>query len=632
VPTYAGYEFNGWFDNPGFSGAAITAIPAGSTGNKIFYAKWSIITYSITYTPNGGIPVPPPVTYNVNSPTITMPAFDERCGWKFEGWFDNSGFSGTAITAIPTGSTGNKTLYAKWTNTPATPTINMLSYSQPGASSKTYDGSPVASVTAVSTSTCPMGAITILYNDAGIPTNAGTYRVEASIAANENYTAAKILLGSLTISKARVAFNISATVNDKEYDATAAATIKSIVFTPASTPYGDILTTSDYSASANFDSPNAGINKNVILNITWLNGPLSQNYILDKTIDPVSATIKKATNTVLEIEAKDYELSVPPVPPKITINKSPYISNSDIRIEYKRDGDANYVLQYPNRIGNWSVRATIDGNDNYEGKTDEKRFVVTRSNATTILHNIEFSDIGFYLDSAKSDTLRWRRRYYVAGTSLCNIKNTEIHITIIEPDIYLREGKKGENMQIESHPEIDGLHYKISFPFGKPGLDTLFYELFSREPMANNYSELDTILIETPVPFDTVVGQKWNNLLFVNNNPKTNGGYEFKYFKWFKNNEDIHNNLQYYSAGPSSADTLNPNDIYKVVMQTSNGIRISTCEGNAIIKAPAQVQKPVLKKQVLGIREKSLNSGSKVYNLNGKLTKETSAGVYIVEE
>ena len=624
-PTRPGYSFNGW--NFDFN----TPITKDTT---IVAKGWTIIKYTITYDPGGEtmIPASPPTSYDVESPSITLPTFNERCGWKFEGWFDNQNFSGTAKTSIPTGSTGDKNFYAKWTPSPITPTINMLSPSLPN--NKNYDGSQIAPATVSSTSACPMGAITVLYNDATEPPkNAGTYQVYASISQNENYTAAKIQLGSITISKANVTFSILATVSDKEYDATNIATIKSIYFTPTSTPYGDKLTASDYSASANFENSKVGTH-NVILNIKWLNGPLSQNYnLITGTIDPISATIKKATSTILEIEPEDYELSNPPVPHKITINKSPYLSNSDVKIEYKRDGDANYVsIQYPNRIGNWTVRATVDGNENYEGKTDEKRFVVTRSKSTTVGHNIEFDPSGFYLDSAKSGKQRY---YYVAGASLCNIKSTEIHIAILERDIYLREGKVGQNMQIESHIDANLLpHYKITFPFGKPGVDTLFYELFSREAMASNYSEQDTILIETPVPFETVVGQKWNNVLFVNNNYQTNGGYKFTDFEWFRNNEKSRiSNLQFYSAGPSSKDTLNPIDIYKVVMHTADGIRISTCEGNAIIKeVPVQTPKPTLKKQVLGIKEKSINPSSKAYNLNGKLTKETSAGVYIVEE
>ncbi len=35
--------------------------------------------------------------------------------YSFEGWYDNADFNGSPITSIPVGSTGNKTLYAKWT-------------------------------------------------------------------------------------------------------------------------------------------------------------------------------------------------------------------------------------------------------------------------------------------------------------------------------------------------------------------------------------------------------------------------------------------------------------------------------------------------------------------------------------
>ncbi|GBU24202.1 hypothetical protein R83H12_00830 [Fibrobacteria bacterium R8-3-H12] len=616
-PTRAGYSFDGWdFD---FSTLITENITVNAKG-------WTIITYNITYTPNDGTVIPQ-TSYNVNSPTIPMPTLNERCGYRYD-WFDNSSFSGTAITSIPTGSTGDKNFYAKWTNTPNTPTISMLSYSQPSASSKTYDGIPIEPITVSSTSACPMGAITTLYNDATEPPkNAGTYQVYASIEANESYTKNKILLGSLTISKAPINFDISATVNDKEYDGTTAATIKSISFIP-----DGILTESDYSVTAKFDNPNAGAH--ITLNVRWLNGTLSQNYSPQiGTIEPISATIKKATNTVLEIKAEDYELS-DLKPHKATINKSPYISDDSVRIEYKRYGDANYSSTQPNKIGNWSVRATINETANYEGKTAEAHFVVTRGSATTVKHSIAFSDASIQPDDEMSGN-SGLRHYYVANPDpmTCAIKETIIYITISNEEPYIV--LKIDNKQIDSYPDNDGLHYTIPFSFGKPGLHRLIYELSISEEYSelDKYSEKDTILIETPIPFDdtTVVRQKWNNVLFVNNNPQTNGGYEFKDFKWFKNNDPI-GVSQFYSAGPSSKDTLNPKDVYKVTMHTKDGIRISTCEGKAKIKVPVQAQKSAFKKQVLGIKEKSLNSNSKIYNLNGKLTKETPAGVYIVEE
>jgi len=611
--TKAGYTFDGWNLENSFGLTYITK-------DITIKAKWIVENYTIRYFPNGGTMIPdsPPTSYNIESKPIALPNFAERCGYKFEGWFDNPTSSGTPITMLPTGSMGNKNFYAKWTNIPDTPKVNMLTYSQPSASNKTYDGRPATPVT-VSKTVCPMGAITILYNDSKIePKNAGIYQVYASIEANNIYTAANVLLGNLTISKANATFNVSATVNDKEYDGTTAATIKNIAFTPTSALYGtDEITESDYSATANFSNPNVGT-YSVDLSVTWLDGLLSQNYNIDiGTTAQISATITRSKSAILKIEAKDYELFSPD-PHEITIYKSSYINDSDVRIEYKREGEANFVaMQKPNKVGNWSVRAIVDGNANYEGKTAEANFVVTRGNTVTIA--------GFNLDSALSDK---QRKYYVAGAGLCEIKDTKINIILEDPDVTLMY----ENFPQKGELDESGfVQYEIPYTFVKPpGLDTLFYKLLSKD----NSVESDTILIETHIPFGNIVMRKWDNVLFVNNNPKTNGGYDIKDFKWFKNNVEI-SDAQFYSAGPKSTDILNSNDIYKVVMQTAKGIRISTCEDNASnakIKVLDQVLKPKKVIQVLGIKEKSLNPGSKIYNLKGKLTKETPAGVYIVEE
>jgi len=565
--------------------------------------------YSIKYNLNGGTTTTasPPTSYNINSPDITLPTFKERCGYRFDGWFDNPNFLGTAITTIPTGSTGNKVFYANWVNAPNTPTISMISYTKPETKNKTYNGNPITAITASNASSCLMGAITILYNDSKTePKNAGVYKVYASIAANQNYAATNILLGDLTISKAKATFNVSATIEDKEYDGTTTAKIKSIALTATSTLYGtDKITESDYSATANFNDPNAG-KHDATLTLTWLNTPISQNYDLSaQTIAAMSANITKATNTTLKISVKDYDL-FDPNPPEITIvDKSSFIKESDIRFVYKREDEENYAsITKPNKAGNWSVMAIIDESTNYKGQIAEASFVVTKSNAIKIT--------GFNLDQELSGK---QREYYV--TNVCEIKNTKIQIAV-EPDIVL----KINNIPQRSE-NGEGWYYDLDFNFGKPGLDTLVYELLSKD---GSFSELDTILMETPIPFDSIVGQKWNNILFVNNNKS----YKFKDFKWFKNNVAIPGaNSQYYIA----PGVLRISDTYKVTMHTKDGIRISTCEGNAkAATPPAQPAKPTVTKQVLGIREKTLSPSSKVYNLNGKLTKETPAGVYIVEE
>ncbi|MDD3382996.1 MAG: InlB B-repeat-containing protein, partial [Bacilli bacterium] len=126
IPVKSGSIFGGWYDNDVFSGSAITTIPNGSTGNKVFYAKWdAVVDYSITYTLNGGInDGNNPTTYNLLSlPLYLYPA--TRSARTFQGWYYDTGFTnrvgtgttdsalgGTTNDTIPVGKTGNITVYA----------------------------------------------------------------------------------------------------------------------------------------------------------------------------------------------------------------------------------------------------------------------------------------------------------------------------------------------------------------------------------------------------------------------------------------------------------------------------------------------------------------------------------------
>ena len=54
VPTKTGYAFEGWFDNAEFIGSAVEEISNLETGDLAFYAKWTVVEYSINYSLNGG--------------------------------------------------------------------------------------------------------------------------------------------------------------------------------------------------------------------------------------------------------------------------------------------------------------------------------------------------------------------------------------------------------------------------------------------------------------------------------------------------------------------------------------------------------------------------------------------------
>jgi uncharacterized repeat protein (TIGR02543 family) len=112
-PTKAGYTFSGWYSDSKLT-YPVTSIVKGSTGDKTLYAKWTPVSYKITYNLNGGTNNNSnPLTYNVTTQIITLNN-PTRAGYTFSGWYSDSKLT-NKVTSIKKGSTGNKTLYAKWT-------------------------------------------------------------------------------------------------------------------------------------------------------------------------------------------------------------------------------------------------------------------------------------------------------------------------------------------------------------------------------------------------------------------------------------------------------------------------------------------------------------------------------------
>lgn len=114
VPNRVGYSFAGWYETTDFSGPSVTTIPTGSTGNKVFNAKWVALTsYTITYNLNGGTLSSPINQYTLHTLPVKINV-PTKSGSIFQGWYDNPEFNGKPITEIRVGSTGDKNLYAKW--------------------------------------------------------------------------------------------------------------------------------------------------------------------------------------------------------------------------------------------------------------------------------------------------------------------------------------------------------------------------------------------------------------------------------------------------------------------------------------------------------------------------------------
>lgn len=111
----SGYVFAGWNTKANGKGTSYSNKQKVSnlTGSITLYAQWTLPSYKITYKLNGGTNNKKnPTTYKKTTKTITLKK-PTRKGYTFKGWYLDKNFK-NKVTTIKKGSTGNKTLYAKW--------------------------------------------------------------------------------------------------------------------------------------------------------------------------------------------------------------------------------------------------------------------------------------------------------------------------------------------------------------------------------------------------------------------------------------------------------------------------------------------------------------------------------------
>lgn len=132
VPTKEGHSIEGWYyDNNGtetkwnFDTDTVKC-------TMTLKAKWELSTYSVTLQTDGGtIASGKEVTGYTYGTGAVLPTTNDitREGYRFDGWYADSNFSGSPVTEITGTDTGNKTFYAKWTRN-TTPIIsgNTINY------------------------------------------------------------------------------------------------------------------------------------------------------------------------------------------------------------------------------------------------------------------------------------------------------------------------------------------------------------------------------------------------------------------------------------------------------------------------------------------------------------------------
>ncbi len=109
-PTRKGYKFVGWYKDKAFT-KKISQITTGSRENETVYAKWEIITYTITYDLNGGtISGTQKTSFTVNDLPLRLPSAT-KSGFVFLNWGKDT-YDGVPVEKIT--DLGNITLVASY--------------------------------------------------------------------------------------------------------------------------------------------------------------------------------------------------------------------------------------------------------------------------------------------------------------------------------------------------------------------------------------------------------------------------------------------------------------------------------------------------------------------------------------
>lgn len=114
-PTKAGYTFEGWYVDEDYTGTKITSFGTMPANDISYYAKWSINTYGISYTYNGGSwkSEVGKGAYTVETDTFVLPEL-QKTGYTFLGWTGSNGTTPELTVTIEKGTTGNLSYVANF--------------------------------------------------------------------------------------------------------------------------------------------------------------------------------------------------------------------------------------------------------------------------------------------------------------------------------------------------------------------------------------------------------------------------------------------------------------------------------------------------------------------------------------
>ena len=249
---------------------------------------------------------------------------------------------------------------------------------------KTYDGSPVHSTPTVE-KTGSTGDVTYTWEKkknatdwesiAVAPIDAGTYRVTATVAADNNYEKASSTAKEFTISKADSTISVTESLN-KDYDGSA------VNGTPTVSKTGSTgAVTYTWKKKLNNATWEDLTTAPITVGTYQVTAHLAadDNYqVADSS--PVEFTISKADSTISVIESlnKDYDGSAVNDTP--TVSKAGSTGAVTYAWEKKNNcGDWESITAAPINAGIYRVTATVAADDNYKSAAATKEFTISQA-------------------------------------------------------------------------------------------------------------------------------------------------------------------------------------------------------------------------------------------------------------
>jgi len=103
----------------GTANITVTTTDGSKTASCAVTVNAAIVTSAVTLNANGGTINSGNITEYTEGTGAALPTDVTKDGHQFGGWYDNSGLTGSPVTAISTSDTGNKEYWAKWTANPS---------------------------------------------------------------------------------------------------------------------------------------------------------------------------------------------------------------------------------------------------------------------------------------------------------------------------------------------------------------------------------------------------------------------------------------------------------------------------------------------------------------------------------